>query len=90
MEQVKKQEFQSSQEITSPLTLNSPEKSLELQESGVVLTSPVSEEDETLNRQSKLSPWTEKRLSKTERTARKGWIVSWRRIKQANSEPIKV
>jgi hypothetical protein len=46
-----KQEFRSSQEMTSPQTINSPEESLELHESVVFSTSPESEEDETLKLQ---------------------------------------
>jgi hypothetical protein len=46
-----KQEFQSSQEMTSPQTINSPEESLGLHESVVFSTSPESEEDETLKLQ---------------------------------------
>jgi hypothetical protein len=43
-----KQEFQSSQEMTSPQTINSPEESLDEQEGVVFSTSPGPEEDATL------------------------------------------
>ena len=42
-----KQEFQSSQEMTSPQTINSPEASLDEQEGVVFSTSPGPGEDET-------------------------------------------
>jgi hypothetical protein len=46
-----KQDFQSSQEMTLPQTINSPEEFLVLHESVVFSTSPEPEEDETLKLQ---------------------------------------